>query len=657
MKKIKLTVFLILVVIGLLFMGELNNLNVSSFQNRYYSCDFFIDNLETEVSEIEMKEDFLREAKKYNVDFFAVKKLWNETYLYETRIIGTSGAIEHLRESGLKEGENKSLFFDNESITFERYEDAEDVSAITGYYFIGDKDDLGSIRSFKSALVDKYGGGFPKEKADNTDQTLAIVICWGLIFSIMLALSLYEVIYSKKENMIRVIMGDSVVEIFLKSVLLDIVGFGLIFAVCRIALENVSHVGYKSGFVIALFIVFLLVNTAIEASILNINYKRDLSGVKNSTILLKSNYVIKAVLSVLVILLVSINIYTITEALNVLSLKDLFSSLDGYDFYKYDVKATEEDFENGVFPEEEAYSRFYEKYQDRALLFGDCSGDFGISSFVRIDHNALVEICRRNPKLKDLYDSIDSANRTILIPDNINKYDFGIIEELKIDGNFEEDIYGDVRLMKYPKGIKVPAIRDDSFGYQIRNLKNPVIWVDNYTFDKSRDYFDGAHNYCVMYNITADEWESFKTKNGVNEYKTSVTDASDEYEHIRGQQEKKLIIIMAISVFVLFLEFSMIYMIIHMEYSFNAIEQALKKVFGYTLWERNIRIIKVSILSSALGLVMAIILKFAVGINVRIPILIILSVALLSIELIVLLVKALSIEKLNIARILKGENI
>ena len=173
-----------------------------------------------------MIEDFSYAAAKHDVDFFAIKYSWNKSYLYETGIIGTEGAIEHLKEEGIREGINKSLFFENQNVTFSRIEDEKDLSNINTWYFTGGKEKYNQICAFKSELIDKYGGGFPKEKSPDKSTLLNAVAVWSIIFFIVLAFSLYEVACMRKETMVRVIMGESETRIFLKNVIQDTTAFG-----------------------------------------------------------------------------------------------------------------------------------------------------------------------------------------------------------------------------------------------------------------------------------------------------------------------------------------------------------------------------------------------------------------------------------------------
>lgn len=185
MKKIKITVFAILVLTGCLFMGELSILNLDTFQEEYYEADFYINSSNKEITSKGMIIDLCRAGEMYNVDFFAVEHSWNKSYLYETKIIGTEGAIEHLKKNGIKEGENKSIFFEKQNVTFHLIDYEKNISDINTYYFIGGTEEYNKICAFKAELVDKYGGGFPKEKGSDAETFLNTLAVWGIIFCIV----------------------------------------------------------------------------------------------------------------------------------------------------------------------------------------------------------------------------------------------------------------------------------------------------------------------------------------------------------------------------------------------------------------------------------------------------------------------------------------
>ena len=204
MKKIKVAVFGILILMGFLAMGELSILNLDTFQEKYYDTEFYIDNSGRDTTSREMAEDLCRASDKHDVDFFTVRYSWDKSYLYDTEIIGTDGAIDHLKKSGIREGRNRSLFFGSQNVTFSSIAEEKDISDMTVYYLIENESDYDRICAFKSELVDKYGGGFPKEKGSDSDILMDTIVVWAVIFAIILALSLYETACMKKEAMITV---------------------------------------------------------------------------------------------------------------------------------------------------------------------------------------------------------------------------------------------------------------------------------------------------------------------------------------------------------------------------------------------------------------------------------------------------------------------
>lgn len=100
MKAIKIVISVILISFGLLFMGELSVLNTDTFQNDFYSVDFYMNSSSRNVKTQEMAKDLCNVGKKYKVDFFAVEQFWDKDYQNDVNIIGTKGAINSLKKEG-----------------------------------------------------------------------------------------------------------------------------------------------------------------------------------------------------------------------------------------------------------------------------------------------------------------------------------------------------------------------------------------------------------------------------------------------------------------------------------------------------------------------------------------------------------------------------
>ena len=78
MKKIKGVVCMILFAAGFLFNGELYIFYLDNFQNNYYYAAVSFQKVESDVTDGEIAEDFLKTAERYDVDFFMVNNKTRE---------------------------------------------------------------------------------------------------------------------------------------------------------------------------------------------------------------------------------------------------------------------------------------------------------------------------------------------------------------------------------------------------------------------------------------------------------------------------------------------------------------------------------------------------------------------------------------------------
>ena len=660
MKKIKVAVFGILILMGFLAMGELSILNLDTFQEKYYDTEFYIDNSGRDTTSREMAEDLCRAGDKHDVDFFTIRYSWDKSYLYDTEIIGTDGAIDHLKKSGIREGRNRSLFFESQNVTFSSIAGGKDISDMTVYYLIGNESDYDRICAFKSELVDKYGGGFPKEKDSNSDIPMDTIVVWAVIFAIILALSLYETACMKKEAMIRVLMGEDMLKIFLRSVITDTLSFAALFALMSLILQRVSNVTFKYHWVICMFIVFLILNAVISTRLLRPDYKRDLASGEGDNSLLAINYVLKAVLTIIAIAVISINCGMIHESLKIYEQKDFFRSHDNCSYYKisYGFDMTSEIND----PDESLYRDFYAKFQNRSFQYADLSDYYDMRHpFIVVNRNTFDELSAGYPQLKTLEEKVTSGNVSLLLPSEIvyGTSEYEKVMEMNDGSFFTETEYGSWNKLNYDDRIKVTGIHESGQGYETNIYSDPVVLVDNTTYDGSPGStgYDFYYNYDIMYDIPDKDWQQFVDTHDLDDSNISVTNVMDDYSYRWAQSKRKLTISAAFTLFILFLELSLIIMIIKMEYQFNAAEMAIRKIHGYSLYERNIRLVKETVVSGMTGIIAASILCRITGTDIEIPVLAASGLLLIILEIICILVKAGSVENHKIATILKGERI
>ncbi len=667
MKAIKIVISVILISFGLLFMGELSVLNTDTFQNDFYSVDFYMNSSSRNVKTREMAKDLCNAGKKHKVDFFAVEQFWDKDYQNDVNIIGTKGAINSLKKKGIKPGYNKSVVFDDVRVKFTDINDVADLSKIKTFYLFGDKEDLNRLRAFKSDLVDKYGGGFPKREGRSSELLLNTSVAWGLIIFLMLLFSFYEAACIKKEYAVRCILGQNIKVLFIKSILTDACSTMIIYVSMSVILSRFSNVSFKYQWVLVFVMIYIILNSLISLNSISINFRRDLTVGKYNHGILYVNYGMKFFITVITIIVISINFINIKQGYNSYKQKEFFNYHGKFAYYKMskDVENLENDRdikveEKGKSADEKLYEDFYGKFQSKAWLYSDMTGNYNIKyPFIFVNKNGFKYLCKANPDLKSIEKNVMEHNTSILFPENIKKGSRKYNEALEMnDGEFlSEDEYGKWNVKKYDKCNAV-GIHDNGKGLETVWYKNPVILVSNAVYKKTKATgYDAYCNYDIMYNISESEWKQFVDKHKIDKHYISITNSRSAYLHDWNQKKHIMMLTAGLVIFMFLLELSLIFLVIKLEYYFNAIEMAIMKVHGYSFFERNGFLIKSTFFSCFLGLMITLIINHIFSIGGDFFIIAAMSGILFLFELLIIMIKGNFIEKKSVIAILKGEKL
>ncbi|MDY2960152.1 MAG: hypothetical protein SOR72_05075 [Hornefia sp.] len=358
MKAVKITISVILISFGLLFMGELSVLNIDTFQDDFYSVDFYMNSSSRNICTEEMAKDLCNAGKKHKVDFFCGGEILGQNYRYDVNIIGTRGALRSLKRAGIKIGYNKSTVFDDAYVRFTDINEIGDLSKIKTFYLFGEKEDLNRLRAFKADLVDKYGGGFPKKEGRSSEPWLNALAVWGLIVFLMLLFSLYESACLKKEYAVRCILGQNIKVTVIENILTDIISTAVIYVSMSAVLRVFSNVTFKYHWVMLFLLIYLVLNSIISLKSMGIDFRRDLTTAKYNRGILYVNYGVKFLITVITIMVISINFINIEQGYNSYKQKDFFNYHGKFAYYK--MSKDVENLENGdEIDEEEHEVSFY----------------------------------------------------------------------------------------------------------------------------------------------------------------------------------------------------------------------------------------------------------------------------------------------------------
>ena len=660
MKRTKFAISIILFLLGYIFSGELSMLYLSNFMERYYDADFYLDATSSKISSDEMIEDFKQASDKYNVDFFIVQSSWDNSYHSEVTIIGTEGALIALKTSGIREGLNQSIFFEDAEVDFKQYQTGENMPNSSKYYFIGNKDDYQKIYDFKASLVDKYGGGFPHERGSDKETLLNLLSVWGTVFCILLFLSLYEVMLMKKEYTVRTILGESVLAIFVRNIAVDFVGFTVSFLGTGIFVSRLSNSFFKFEYVALVFALFLLFNLIIQITIFKIDYKRDLVDGNRKNSLLQLNYCIKAGTSVLMMIILSINFVTVSQAYNLYKQKAFFKDHSEYEYYSLNFTSDKE--YHGFSLDEYVYRNLYATFYDKAYQYIDMTGYYNITyPMVLLNKNSFLEICESVTELKNLKEEILSQNVSILFPTKIKVNSAAYQNALEIfTADFLCGSSGEYNIEFYSGKIQLVGIHDTGsdavYGKKLYN--SPVIVVDNSKFNPNATYsYDPYYNYDVMYRLSEKEYKQFISKYAGIIEDTNKTNVLQEYKFSWSQKKQEMELSILLMLVIISIEIMMIMNTIHMEYQVNSVELALKKILGYSIFDRNKRMIWTTILSNLIGCVIGFIFSIVFKLDIHTCFFVISVMIFTAFEIICVLFYAKKSDRRNVPLVLKGERL
>ncbi len=658
MKRIKILIFIVLLSVGFLFNGELYMLYLDNFQESCYQANFYTDIPTKKVSDDQIIQDFVQTGEKHDVDFFVVDQNIHSAYETETTIYGTKGALQHLASMGIKEGKHQSLFFGEAGVHCEAFKNVKNVTKFDTYYFIGDESKLEDIRSFKADLIDQYSGGFPKLMGSERETWLNLLSVWIIIFGLMLMTTLYAILYYKKETMVRIILGESLTRMFVRNSFVDIVGFSLIFLLLPQFLQPFSNVKFRISFIFLLLCIFLAVNVLFNALILRADYKKDIAGGHDGRGLLRASYLLRVVTTVFVTLILAGNVVIIRDAYNLYQQKDFFEAHEDYSYYhteyKLDNRLGKSDDDNTAMNHQ-----FYQRFQNKALVYADLSGNLGETYPVILNNRkAIKEVKRQCQPIEQAISSATEDQIYVLIPSFISKKSQEYEYAKEMAGlYFDQNKYGEAKIITYNGDITLTAIHRYN-EYETVQYENPIILFNNTIFRMNKD-LTGYHWYYTfdtMYDISTQEWESFIREFQLEDQIISKSNVLDVYNHSWDMASRNMRMLLVLSIILLFLEMALIMFIIRLEYQFNAVEMALKKIHGYTLLNRNRRILKTTVLSSLVGILTVLILSNILKMPGGVP-LVLAGLLLLFLELAYILWRAKKIEKRTISSILKGERI
>ncbi|MDF2648576.1 MAG: putative rane protein [Paenibacillus sp.] len=657
MKAIKYIISFFILFTGILIIGESHIFRLNNFLTEFDNTTLY---LQPGTTDEEMVKDILDSAVRNEVEVFAAIRSPRSTFLTEFDIYGTSGVEQFINEhSNIFAGSYPSLFLGDIQFAFDQFPNLPGIAKIHDYYLIGSK---AQVNQFKMDLIDKYAGNHPMDGYEDKESRNLIVSIWLLMISIILLLSYYDVVFQKKENLIRVSMGERINKIIWKNILLDTVVLGTLFASIIYILSKFTSVYFGFTISLFLFIILLLLNALLYLNLYFYNLKEVFSNVRGSKKLLSLNYGLKLVTSIITIFIISSNVALIVESYSLYKQKSFFEDHAEYDYNRlnYRLILSSEGSIDSLGDSAVVQDLFYRQFIDKfdATLLASMDGLLN-GKGIWANKNVFDYLSSEIKELREL-----TLNKTIyfILPAQMSG-DPKILDEMKDTVRFYEGDYFtyDYEVIYYKDDVEIIRIDENHLnGSEL--VENPLIILNNSPSDALTnqievDFTKITYLHEVMYNISSeDEFNRFIEDHNLKDQIVTRTNAFDNYNAKWTIAQRVLYMNFIFSILVLLLEFIIISSIIKLEYEVNAIELSIKKVMGHSMLAKNSKIIGMTVITTLLSILGAVIVAVLLKLD-GVTYLAAGGMVILLLELCVITVYIFKIENAKIQKILKGGNI
>ncbi|MCL2253164.1 MAG: hypothetical protein FWC09_01845 [Lachnospiraceae bacterium] len=331
MKKIKYISAVILIILGIVLIGEIHSQQF--FRNRdslytYTAYDFGEDHREA-------AEDIRSFAERNNIIAFIIDNEFSSELEHNYGIYSTSELPQQVINKFGRGNNLKSIIFGNINITFNDIKEAP-INNNGFLRFYGQRSD---ITVFITEFDELYNRVIPiHEPNPDTLYRNVLIGYWSIIFAYILFLTLVEIFLLKKECFIRTILGASVASIIWRNIIIDIAVYLITFLSGILIFMRLTSVSNELALIFLLLVILIITNSLLYLFLYKIDYKSAMSNSKIPKKILKSGYLIKSFAAFFAIFAISSSLMLMKPAVKYFQAYDFFASKKTYDFADFQFR-------------------------------------------------------------------------------------------------------------------------------------------------------------------------------------------------------------------------------------------------------------------------------------------------------------------------------
>lgn len=615
MSKAKTIIIFFLTLAGFLFIGESYTFFLENFQDSYVQVGYY---LETGDSEEQMKEAIIEGAKEYDSEVFAIGKEDGGAFYRKIIIYGNKKVRQNLKTDwDIEEGVTSSFFSGKTNFEFKDFNDATKKELANCWYMDTTPEELYTM--LFPGMVN-YSGNFRNDPMVGISEKV-IAGLWFLLIITILLLSYYDTVYNKKEQMIRIVLGEDSKSMIFHKFTRDTLGFSLASILAISILLPFTNPLFRWNISLIGFLVLIISNAFVVILGMKIEKYAQIKSNVNSRKVLYLSMVIRGIVAVLTILFISSTIYLTTQGINLYRQKDYYSELNNKVHIDIDYPYGYEEMEeadgyyedniplNTIAQVRDNFMRYSYKELDASLMTYQPQPFIAPKWGDRYVFANLKGLKPYSTQILEWDKLIEKEGNYILISDTANQTE--IIKEIMKDGN-SYGLNGDnrVEVIRYKDGLSVTAegFIEDELDYSYR-IKDPIIFLDTFDYGllplysptyklKEQDYIGGliANDFVyLMQFVTLDnnqekiyDFANVIGGEAINPalVEFTIINVGDWFNGLWALQNRSLLIALILTALIIILELQVSSLTLRMAYEIKAQELTIKKVMGYSIFDR-----------------------------------------------------------------------
>lgn len=649
MKKVKFIFMFFLILLSLIFSGEF----FQYYLNTYTSQFNYIDITENEsFSQIEIQDNVFQFASRYNVEVLRTKKTNSSGRMSVVNVYSTDKTLNKLKsEYSLSPGLYNSVFSGKTQVEFFNYEDKETLAKTERYYFIGETQ---TIQLIRESITNDYSCSFIKTESESSYQYLILLI-WVIIGVLFLILTWLDIHFQKKENFVLISLGKPVYQIIFKNIIIDTLSFSLIFMILFAVIGRFIYINFEIKNIFLVCIGILLLNSLLYLTLFRMNYKEVLYGANLNERIISDGYILKCVSMILTVVVLSCNIVLLSTNIKELKKSEQLDSVKDYSFLQLTPVSLldhDENYEENL--KNLNYSIYNELSNKGCIAYSFC-GLTGANKYCCVSSNSKTLLDKFNCE----FEQNDNVDFYVLVPDNVDESDnidelvFACVEMYfasQSELNYKKLTYsGNTELLTYNNA--------DNLALSAESIENPVVIYFN---NQSKGLINDKSAVSMLFNkmlfnVNESKLNLLSEKYSFNEkgFYLQQMKLSDKISSYQSVLNRALLLNTVISLFLLILELFIISVIIKLEYKVGTTELAIKKVLGYSLFQKNKQIFLLNTYATVIAVITCTVISLMYNLSVW-YVVIAVGIWVLCLEYIIIAILITRFENQNVAKILKG---